>query len=209
MTRLHYQDKIILIMETYNTTEIIKVLRKKNISVFSATDFARLFKIGRRDTAYKKLDRLRKKRIIVRVIKGKYLFDLNPPDDFLLANFLYQPSYISLESALSFHGIITGFPYTITSVTPRKTKIYSIFGKEYKYTHLAPKWFWGYEKKETFLIAGPEKAALDYLYLAFKGLRSPETDEFDFSAINRKTFGNYLKKTGDWRFLRYINKLKI
>lgn len=196
-------------METYNTTEIIKALQGKSISVFSAIDFGRLFKIGRRDTVYKKLGRLTQKKIITRIIKGKYLFNLNPPDDFVLANFLYQPSYISLESALSLHGIITGFPHAITSVTPKKTKIYSIFGKEYKYTHLAPKWFWGYEKKETFLMAGSEKAVVDYLYLAFKGLRSPETDEFDFSVINRKVLGNYLKRIADGRFLRFIKKLKI
>lgn len=196
-------------MEMYNTTEIINVLSEKNISVFSATDFARLFKIDRSDTVYKKLDRLAKMKIITRVIKGKYIFALNPPDDFVLANFLYQPSYISLESALSFHGIITGFPHAVTSVTPRKTNAYSTLGKKYEYAHLASKWFWGYEKKEIFLMASPEKAVLDYLYLAFKGLRSAETDEFDFSVINRKILGNYLKRTSDGRFLRFIYKLKI
>lgn len=209
MTRFCNQDKIVLIMETYNTTEIIKVLRGKNVSVFSAVDFGRLFKIGRRDTAYKKLDRLQKKGIVARVVKGKYFFTFNPPDDFLLANFLYQPSYVSLESALSFNGIITGFPYTITSVTPRKTKAYSVSGKDYGYTHLSPKWFFGYEKKEDFLMASPEKAVLDYLYLAFKGLRSPQTDEFDFSVINRETFENYLSRVTDEQFLRFVNKLKI
>lgn len=198
-------------METYNTTEIINVLSRKNISVFSATDFARLFKINRPDTVYKKLDRLIKKKIITRIIKGKYLFGLNPPDDFTLANFLYQPSYISLESALSFHGIITGFPYAIASVTPRKTKKYLISGKEkeYEYTHLAPKLFWGYEKKEQFLMASPEKAVLDYLYLAFKGLRPAAIDEFDLLSINRITLKDYLGKMADQRFLRFTQRLKL
>lgn len=209
MTRFCHQDKIVLIMETYNTTEIINILSGKNISVFSATDFARLFKINRPDTVYKKLDRLEKKGIIARAVKGKYFFTLNPPDDFLLANFLYQPSYISLESALSFHGIITGFPHTITSVTPKKTKIYSIFGKEYKYTHLAPKCFWGYEKKEGFLMASQEKAVFDYLYLAFKGLRSAAIDEFDLLSINRITLKDYLGKMADQRFLRFTQRLKL
>lgn len=196
-------------METYNTTEIINVLSRRNISVFSAIDFARLFKINRPDTVYKKLDRLTKKRIITRIIKGKYLFDLNPPDDFTLVNFLYQPSYISLESALSFHGIITGFPYTVTSVTPRKTKTYLISGKEYGYTHLSLKWFFGYEKKEGFLMASPEKAFLDYLYLAFKGLRPAAIDEFDLSTINRITLKDYLGKMADQRFLRFTQRLKL
>jgi predicted transcriptional regulator of viral defense system len=198
-------------METYNTTEIINILSKKNISVFSAIDFARLFKVDRRDTVYKKLDRLRKNGIIARSIKGKYFFTLNPPDDFTLANFLYQPSYISLESALSFHGIITGFPYAITSVTPRKTKKYLISGKqkEYEYTHLAPKLFWGYEKKEPFLMANPEKAIFDYLYLAFKGLRPAAIDEFDLSTIDRIILKDYLRKMPDQRFLRFTQKLKL
>lgn len=209
MTRFRHQDKIVLIMETYNTTEIINVLREKNISVFSAIDFARLFKIGSRDTVYKKLDRLRKKGMIARVIKGKYFFTLNPPDDFILANFLYQPSYVSLESAMSFHRIITGFAYTITSVTPLKTKVYLISDKEYGYTHLSPKWFWGYEKKEAFLMAGPEKAVFDYLYLAFKGLRSAMIDEFDLSTIDRVMLKDYLHRIPDQRFLRFTQRLKL
>ena len=198
-------------METYNTTEIINVLSEKNISVFSAIDFGRLFKVSRSDTVYKKLDRLLKKKIITRIIKGKYLFSLNPPDDFTLANFLYQPSYISLESALSFHGIITGFPYTVTSVTPRKTKKYLISGKqkEYEYTRLAPKLFWGYEKKELFLMANPEKAIFDYLYLAFKGLRPAAIDEFDLSTIDRIILKDYLRKMADQRFLRFTQKIKL
>lgn len=196
-------------METYKATEIIKILREKNISVFSIADFTRLFNISRPDTVYKKLDRLEKKGIITRVIKGKYFFTLNPPDDFILANFLYQPSYISLESALSFHGIITGFPYAITSVAPRKTRSYSISGKEYGYTHLSPKWFWGYEKKETFLMASPEKAVLDYLYLAFKGLRSAAIDEFDLSTIDRAMLKEYLHKMQDRRFLRFTQRVKL
>ena len=40
----------------------------------------------------------------------------------MTANYLYQPSYISLDSALSFYGVITGFSYKITSVSTKKTR---------------------------------------------------------------------------------------
>ncbi len=198
-----------MIMETFNMAEIIKDFQKKEISVFTTDDFSRLFGIRRRDTVYKKLDRLRKKGLIARVIKGKYFFTLNPPDDFILANFLYQPSYVSLESAMSFYGIISGFPYRITSVTVKKTKKYAAAGKEYQYTRLGSRWFWGYEKKDKFLIAEPEKAVIDYLYLASKGLRPEEIDEFDFSAVDRKKLEIYLRKAADERLMKMARRLKL
>jgi len=73
------------------------------------------------------LERLTKKGIIKRLTKRKYLFTFLESDDFQIANFLYTPSYISLESALSFYGIITQFPYQITSITPKKNKNHQNF----------------------------------------------------------------------------------
>src|SRR3990167_8806067 len=113
---------IVLIMETLTTIHIIQILRKKTISLFTLSDFGRLFNIHNKQTLYKILQRLEKKKIITQLIKGKYLFLLSSkaPHDFTIANFIYQPSYVSLESALSLYGIITSFPYTITSVTTKK-----------------------------------------------------------------------------------------
>ena len=194
-------------MRTYRLAEIVRVLRQKEITVFAARDFARLFNIGRPDTVYKKLARLEKQKIIQRLIKGRYCFALNPPDDFTTANFLYQPSYISLESALSFYGVITGFPHRIMSVTVKKTKTFVAAEKEYQYVQIGSRWFWGYEKKERFLIAEPEKAMIDYLYLASKGLRSADIDEFDLSVINRKKLDNYLRKEADKSLIKLAEKI--
>lgn len=196
-------------METYNIPEIIKVFKKLNICFFSLADFAKLFRITNRNTIYKKIQRLEKKGIIQKLAKGKYWFCLALKNDFLLANFLYQPSYISLESALSFYGIITGFPYQITSVTPKKTKSFKIDNKDYIYSKIDKNLFWGYEKKENFLIAEKEKAIFDYLYLASKGLRSSNLEEFDFSLINKSRLKNYLKKESNKNLLKFIKILKL
>lgn len=71
-------------MATYTTSEIIRILKEKGISLFTLADFSRLFNIESDNTLYKKIQRLEKKRIIKKLIKGKYLFLFNHTDDFLI-----------------------------------------------------------------------------------------------------------------------------
>jgi len=193
-------------METYSTTEIIRLLKNKQVSLFSLADFSRLFNIKNDNTLYKKIARLEKKKLIKKLIKGKYYFLLNATNDFTIANYLYQPSYISLESALSFYGIITGFPYKITSISTKKSRAFNIDKKEFQYSQIAPHLFWGYEKKENFLIAEKEKAFLDYLYFSLKGLRSLDWEEFDLKEIDKGRLKSYERRFGDKRLLKIIRQ---
>ncbi|MEK7633481.1 MAG: hypothetical protein AAB437_01420 [Patescibacteria group bacterium] len=181
-------------METFTTIDIIKIFREKNISLFTLADFQRLFDIKNQNSLYKKIQRLEKNKIIQKLLKGKYFFLLGATDDYYLANFLYQPSYISLESALSFYGIISGFAYTISSITIKKTRTFSIAEKEYKYSKINRDLFWGYEKKEKFLIAEKEKALLDYLYFYCKGLKTVDWEDLDLKEINKKKLLAYCKR---------------
>jgi predicted transcriptional regulator of viral defense system len=190
--------------ERLSQTKIIEKLRQKGISLFTSSDFKKIFQIKKENTAYKILERLTKRGILKRLTKRKYLFTFLESDDFQIANFLYFPSYISLESALSFYGIITQFPYQITSVTPKKTKIIKTLDKEFSYSHIKPELFFGYEKKEKFLIALPEKALFDYLYLCSKGLRNFEKDDFDLKIINKKKSLSLLKKTKQEKLMKLL-----
>lgn len=194
-------------MRRYNLAEIINILREKQLSLFSLADFSRLFEIRNRETLYKKISRLEKKKIIKKLIKGKYIFLFNQPQDYFIANYLYQPSYISLETALSFYGIITAFPYKITSITPKKTKNIIVENKEFSYVQILPSLFWGYEKKDNFLIAEKEKALLDYLYLYTKGLRNFDKEEFDLKEINKKKLFLYAKKFKNKKILSIIKSI--
>lgn len=191
-------------MRTYSQAEIIKTLKEKQISFFSLADFESLFPIRKRPSLYKRIQRLEKQGLINRLIKGKYLFPFNPANDFTIANYLYQPSYISLETALSFYGIITGFSYKITSITPKKSKQIIVKEKEYCYSQIKPNLFWGYEKKEDFLIAEPEKAFLDYLYLTKKGWRKIDWSELNLTEINKKKLFFYGKKFKDNNLLKIL-----
>lgn len=187
-----------------NQTTIIKKLKQERVSLFTASDFKKIFQIKKENTAYKILERLTKKGILKKLVKKRYLFTFSECDDFQIANFLYSPSYISLESALSFYGIITQFPYQITSITPKKTKTIKTLDKEFSYSHIKPELFFNYEKKEKFLIAFPEKALFDYLYFCSKGLRSFERDDFDLKIINKKKLLSFLKETNQENLKRFL-----
>jgi predicted transcriptional regulator of viral defense system len=88
---------------------------------------------------------------------------------FRAANRVYPPSYISLQSALSFYGVIPEKPLAVTSVTSRKTKTFITPAARLIYRRVAIKHFWGYGASGTgpgaFLMAGPAKALLDLFYL--------------------------------------------
>ena len=114
--------------------------------------------------------------------------------DFRLANFLYEPSYVSLEAALNFHGVLSQFPYEVASITTRKPITKKIDEKTFRYVRIKRTLFWGYEAMQGFLIADPEKALLDLLYLMSKGLAVVHTDELEMSKLDKARFTVYAKK---------------
>ena len=195
-------------MRKCNDVEIIRLFQEKGINLFTLTDFAKLFEIANKQTLYKKIQRLEQKKIISKLIKGKYLFLFGKADKFEIANFLRQPSYVSLESALSFYGIITGFPYKITSITIKKTKNIAVEEREYQYTQITNNLFWGWEKREDFLLADKEKSLIDYLYLSFKGLRVFDKQEFDLKQIDYKKLNKYFKIIKNKSLLKFLKKLE-
>ena len=73
-----------------------------------------------------KINQLLKEKIIVRVKKGLYVFAAEYRTNLVcketLANLIYGPSYISLEYALGFHGIIPERVEIITSISTKKIK---------------------------------------------------------------------------------------
>lgn len=113
-----------------------------------------------------------KKGYIIRLRNGFYAFaaQANKEQDlFVVANKIYEPSYISLESALSWHGIIPEGVYTVESVSTRKTSTFNTPIARLNYHTIKAELFFGYDihpsEKGSFRMASPEKAILDYLYL--------------------------------------------
>jgi len=119
------------------------------------------------------LGRWVRKGLLVKLRNGFYSFPeyLNESGfAFFIANHIYKPSYISLHTALAFHGLIPESIVHITSVTTLKTTtIQNTFGT-FSYKTIKPDMMFGYDylpfsKGKTLLMAKPEKALLDLLYL--------------------------------------------
>jgi hypothetical protein len=115
---------------------------------------------------------------LIRVKKGLYIFGQRLAQTAysleLLANLIYGPSAISLSYALSFYGLIPERVTTITSITNKRNKSFSTPIGEFTYQYIHPlKYPVEIELIESsnanhFLIASPEKALCDHIYLTDK-----------------------------------------
>jgi hypothetical protein len=122
-----------------------------------------------------KITDLMKKGQIVRVKKGLYIFGheyrRRPYSREILANLIYGPSYISLEYALSYHGLIPERVESLTSVTTGLSRSFSTPVGLFTY-HMLPlsSFQTGMTRIElddggAFLIATPEKALVDKIFI--------------------------------------------
>lgn len=105
---------------------------------------------------------------------------------YFLANYLYRPSYISLESALSYYGIIPERVKTITSITSKKTQFFHNRFGEFKYHHIKPEWFSNFielkdEYGQSFYMASKERALIDFFYFKIKKIEMINEDIFELS----------------------------
>ena len=92
---------------------------------------------------------------------------------------LYGPSYLSLEYALSFYGIIPEAVYVYTSITLGRAKQFHTEVGTFRYHHLnRERYNVGVAHKANqfggFFIATPEKALSDYVFQLSQGLSQEE-----------------------------------
>ncbi len=97
--------------------------------------------------------------------------ELPVPEPFLIANHLRGPSYVSLEAALSYWGVIPERTYEISSVTVKTSKKYRTPIGKFDYQQLPiPYYSFGIrfvqlKQNQVALIASPEKAICDKIIL--------------------------------------------
>lgn len=163
---------------------------------------------------YDKIGEMVSQGLLLQVRKGLYvttnLVSSVMPEQFLIANHLYGPSYISIDSALSFWGLIPEKVFEITSVTVQSTrKIYTL-DTVYSFHHL-PKHYYALgiqsvalTEKQTVLMATPEKCLCDKIITTSGiNLRSRKQalayltedlriDKDNLSALNQETITTWL-----------------
>ena len=122
-----------------------------------------------------KITDLMRKKQIIRVKKGLYIFGQDyrkrPYSREILANLIYGPSYISLEYALSYHGLIPERVESLTSVTTGRSRSFTTPVGLFTYRMIPlPSFQTGMTRIElddggAFLIATPEKALVDKIFI--------------------------------------------
>lgn len=119
-----------------------------------------------------KAKRLEHEGEIIRLKKGLYVasprisrMELSP---FLLANHIYGPSYVSMQTALRYYGLIPETVYSIQSMTTGVARGYENTVGIFNYIHVPARYYnIGVTMKEEaetiFMIATPEKALCDLM----------------------------------------------
>lgn len=187
---------------------------------------------GTEDSRYGQVKRALAKGSLVRIKRGLYsisrgLVGAHRAHPFELALKVYGPSYISLESALSYHNLIPEAVYTITSVTPKRATEFNTPLGLFSYMHLpGENFFVEVERieieekyrfsKTIYFMATPWKAITDLVFCYKKdwhgldplvnSLRiEPETlpvlDEETFTSLE-----NFYKSLRVTKFLKGVCK---
>jgi predicted transcriptional regulator of viral defense system len=126
-------------------------------------------------------------------------FQKKVPHPFLVANRLLSASYVSLQSALAYYGMIPEHVPVTTSVTTSRPASWETPLGIFDFRHVQIPFFDGFrmvdlgERQQAF-IAAPEKALLDLIYL------EPGGETLDYLAELRLSNLERL----DWKLLEHL-----
>lgn len=180
-------------MERYSLVKLTKRVMESELSLLSTSTLRQVLGVEDERTFFRVVADLVKNEVLVKIERDKYRVAGRTVESFEIANFLYEPSYVSLETALNYWGVLSQFPYEVTSVGTKKSLTKEIGGVLYSYAQMSPKYFGGFTKVDGFLIASAEKALFDLEYLASKGLKAVHFDEYDMSRVNKTIYRDLLK----------------
>ncbi len=104
------------------------------------------------------------------------------------ANLIYGPSYISTDFALSYYSLIPEQVFNITSITTKRKKIYHTILGTFSYQSVKENYYqiaYVRMQKEglNYLIASPEKALCDKLYLLPQQQTRKDLEELLFNNL--------------------------
>jgi len=185
--------------------ELIKTLERLNKPFYTISDLEKITGFSK-ESIYVTVNRLSERGILERICPGIYRLFTTKVSPEIVAASLYIPSYLSFESALSRYGVLNLVPYTLTFATPRKTKRFTVEGRDVEFRQIKRDLFWGYDIQGGIYVAEPEKAFLDLVYLASRGIASLDLDEIDIRKLSMIRMKKYLKKYPGYT-QRYLNEL--
>lgn len=189
--------------------EVEERLKFLGLEVFTPREFRRIFGVPP-NTASKFITFNIDSGLFVKLRNNFYAIKDSRPDYYFIANKLYQPSYVSMETALAHYKIIPETVYGTASITTKAPREFKTPIGNFTYRHVKTEAFTGYRLQEIdrhkALFAEPEKALADYLYfvdlkkislndrLKLKGISKPKLIEY----------AKLFKRPGLLKFIRQI-----
>jgi len=162
---------------------------------------------------------------VVRIHRGLYCLATKylrqKIDPLVLAQRIYGPSYISLETALSYHGWIPEAVYAVTNTSLERAREFDTPLGHFSFTRVPQKTFYAeverVEKEDGggFLLASPLKALADYVYVhkcdwrsARPVVESLRVDETSLAAAAPASFERLLANYAARRVRRFLEGLR-
>lgn len=168
--------------------EVRETLEKLNQPAFSLQDIIGILQIEKTN-ASQIMNRLVEVGSVVKLKRG--LWTWPKMDPFVISAYLTAPlpSYVSLQSALFYHGVIDQIPAFCYVVTLGRKQIQQTPLGTFSIHHMNVNFFNEYETHYDpyYQLATPEKALLDYFYLGrFEACIFGKLPELDITNINSK-----------------------
>ena len=179
--------------------------RMKPLGIFSLADI---------EVLYPNLDKRRlfewkEKGYIIKLRSRWYclpVFLKEQYSNWIIANLIHPPAYISLETALNYYGVIPEGVFMTSSVTTNRSFRIELLGHNYSYSSAKQDLYFGYqlmdiaESDRKVRIADLEKSIIDFFYFRpgfrtikdISGLRFNEPVLRD--SLNRERLNQYLEK---------------
>ena len=139
---------------------------------------------------------------LIRLKKGMYVVSPYVSGELLseelIANHLYGPSYVSMESALRYYGLIPEKVFTVRSATTNRSRKFGNSIASFQYVSVREDYYSiginqkMVDNKYTFLIASPEKALCDLIvttpHINFQSVKAVETYLEDYLRLDMSAF---------------------
>jgi hypothetical protein len=199
-------------------------LEKAVAGVFSRPEVA-CWVGGSPDRQFSLIKRALRTGEVVRIHRGLYCLAAKylrqKTDPLVLAQRIYGPSYVSLETALSYHGWIPEAVYAVTSVSLGRSREFDTPLGLFCFTRVPQETFYAgvsrveKEPGSSFLLASPLKALADYVYVhkldwnsARPVVESLRVDEGLLAGVAPDTFDELMPNYPALRVRRFLKGLR-
>lgn len=181
----------------------IDALQKKFAQpIFSNVQVERVFLSESKYKINQQLARLEKRGKIIRLKRGLYQWAGAQVGELVIAYYLYPPSYVSLETALSIYGIKPEIPAFVTSISPINTKTIKTQNNTFSYSKIKQGLFFGFIARQDplsgliYQIAEPEKALLDYILV--RRINSLIEERVNWSLLHKEKISTFARHYPNW-----------